>query len=232
MNRSGIQVVVFDAVGTLIYPDPPVEAVYCGVGNRFGSRLDEPAVAARFREIFRQEESLENGDSVTNEAVEMERWRRIVGRVLHDVADLDGCFADLFAHFAQPDSWRAFPDAIEALASLRAGGVRVAVASNFDRRLLSILPALEPIGPLDFILVCTEVGYRKPHPEFFNAIAARAGVEPAGILYVGDDAEIDLAPCIAAGMHGRLIDRYADLPTAMRSLNQIQSELVERSEWR
>ena len=43
-----IRGVLFDAVGTLIYPDPPVAEAYRSIGRRFGSRLSVEQIAARF----------------------------------------------------------------------------------------------------------------------------------------------------------------------------------------
>src|SRR5207253_3715625 len=50
---TGVRAVVFDAVGTLITPDPPAPAVYAEVGRKFGSRLGVEVIAARFRAAFR-----------------------------------------------------------------------------------------------------------------------------------------------------------------------------------
>src|SRR5437660_2707613 len=50
-----VRAVFFDAVGTLLHPEPPAGAVYAVLGRRFGSRLDPGAVAGRFRTAFRRQ---------------------------------------------------------------------------------------------------------------------------------------------------------------------------------
>src|SRR5438132_815361 len=70
--------VFFDAVGTLIHPDPPAPAVYAEAARRFGSRLDLPAVTTRFRAAFRRQEEIDHAGGLrTDEAREVARWRAI-----------------------------------------------------------------------------------------------------------------------------------------------------------
>src|SRR5947208_1330280 len=49
---DGVRVVVFDAVGTLIYPDPAAPEVYARIGRKYGSRLGADTVAPRFVAAF------------------------------------------------------------------------------------------------------------------------------------------------------------------------------------
>jgi putative hydrolase of the HAD superfamily len=208
MRRSVIQTVVFDAVGTLIYPEPGVAAVYAAVGGRFGSKFSQWEVEHRFRQVFQDEEARAcMGDARTSEPIECERWRRIVQHVLSDAQDPDACFTELYAHFARPGSWSEFSDVPEALANLRSAGIQIGVASNFDGRLFNILRSIESTRQIDFALASSEIGFRKPHRGFFDAIVARAGVERAGILYIGDDPANDVAAARAAGLRAQLVDR-------------------------
>jgi FMN phosphatase YigB (HAD superfamily) len=41
---------------------------------------------------------------------------------------------------------------------------------------------------------------RKPEPAFFDALVELAGREPAEVAYVGDRADNDAAPALAAGL--------------------------------
>ena len=53
MIPRGVRAVVFDAVGTVIHPDPPAAEVYVEVGRRFGSRLGMADIVGRFAAAFR-----------------------------------------------------------------------------------------------------------------------------------------------------------------------------------
>ncbi len=54
--HSGIRAVFFDAVGTLLFPDPPATTVYAAVGREFGLDADPAEIGQRFRDAFRTEE--------------------------------------------------------------------------------------------------------------------------------------------------------------------------------
>src|SRR5438132_1602800 len=101
MLAPAIRAVFFDAVGTLIYPEPNAADVYTAVGRRYGSRLTTEVIAPRFRSAFQAEEALDlRNDLRTYEAREVLRWRRIVAAVLDDVSDAEACFRELFEHFS------------------------------------------------------------------------------------------------------------------------------------
>lgn len=221
MRQSGIQVVVFDAVGTLIYPEPDVALIYTDVARRFGSKLNCAEVKDRFRQAFKEANGRDAG-ARTSEKIEYERWRRIVARVLHDVGDAEGCFSELFAHFARPASWRLFPDVSGTLTGVRSKGCRVGVASNFDSRLLEIIGTLDPKGHIEFVMASSQIGFRKPHREFFDAIVSHAAVEAASIVYVGDELDNDVAAARSAGLHALLVDRdRPDGHAAIKSLCEL-----------
>src|SRR5207249_1370969 len=79
--------VVFDAVGTLIHPDPPAAEVYAAAGQRFGSRHAADAIRTRFRAAFAREEAVDHAAGHrTDDAREIRRWQAIVATVLDDVA--------------------------------------------------------------------------------------------------------------------------------------------------
>ena len=57
--RSPPGAVFFDAVGTLIHPDPPAPVVYAAVGRHYGSNLDVETITAHFRAAFRRQEAID-----------------------------------------------------------------------------------------------------------------------------------------------------------------------------
>src|SRR3954468_9457450 len=106
-----VRAVFFDAVGTVIHPEPSAGAAYAEFGRRFGSRLEASEVRRRFAAAFQREEDEDaRSGHRTDEGREVQRWRRIVASVLDDVADREGCFAPLYEHFANPAAWRADAD--------------------------------------------------------------------------------------------------------------------------
>jgi putative hydrolase of the HAD superfamily len=208
--------IAFDAVGTLIVPDPPVARVYWRVGHAHGSNLSETHVGERFRRVFSQLESAEIGTAAdwtrtdrlqTSEEHERARWRRVVADVLHDVHQPEACFSALYEHFARSGSWKCFPDVPDALGKLRRAGYRLALASNFDRRLEGLHRDLPGLAAIEDCVISTELGYRKPSLHFFRGLCARLSCPAGEVLLVGDDRVNDVRGGRAAGLAVRRLLR-------------------------
>lgn len=94
--------------------------------------------------------------------------------------------------------------AVEAVTALLSQGLRLCVVSNTGRTPGVILrQVLARFGVLEHFRVTSfsdELGLRKPHPEIFRTTLARAGVDPARAVHVGDTADADIAGARAAGM--------------------------------
>jgi putative hydrolase of the HAD superfamily len=225
---TAIRAIFFDAVGTLIHPSPSAPEVYSTVGRRFGSRLDQALIARRFRKAFQEQEEQDlAGGLRTNEERERARWLAIVASVLEDVSDPAGCFQALFDHFARPDAWRAEPEAADVLRELASRGFQVGLCSNFDRRLHGVVAGLPALGPVQLVVVSSEVGWRKPAPAFYRELAQRTGLPPERILVVGDDPVNDFAGARAAGMEALLFDPHEEeTAPAGRRLTSLRELLV------
>ncbi len=232
-----IRWIALDAVGTLIHPQPSAGVAYHHVGQRHGSRLPAADVSARFGKVFARVLEAEDLDCGCAEAAdrlhtceirERIRWERIVRQVLDDVATPDACFAELFAHFGQPHAWACFPEVGVALRRLRQAGYRLAVCSNFDARLNSVMAGLPELAPIELRIISSEIGYRKPSPRFFEALVRAAGCCPSEILFIGDDPTSDVAAARNSGLAALQIDhRDASLQNrALRSLDDLVARLL------
>jgi putative hydrolase of the HAD superfamily len=237
MNRqptwNGISGIVIDAVGTLIKPDPSVAAAYTAAAYRQGVVLEPEQVRRRFQVHFQSDAvHAEQGVLSTDEGTERRRWRGIVAGVLPEIADPDRAFEELWDHFGRPESWRCYPDSAPALTALAAMGLSVCVGSNFDRRLRSVVRGLPELSSwVDSLVLSSEVGFRKPHPSFFQAACARLGLPPEKVLCVGDDLENDVRGAIRAGLMGLLLERGSlrpnDLPHVPNLTALIQAKFCE-----
>lgn len=217
-----LQWIVFDAVGTVIYPTPSVAVVYHAIGSQFGSQLSSEEVRSRFRAAFQMASANEHAG--TSEADEEVFWRDIVRATLPDVRDLEACFRKLFDHFGRPSAWACFDDVAPSLTELHASGFRLAVASNFDRRLHPLCDRLGDGLPLRLFeqrVISSEVGHRKPSGEFFQAVLKMTGARANEILVVGDDERNDVRGARNAGLRALHLKRDA-------AHAQFDRELLER----
>ena len=205
---SPVDAVLFDAVGTLIEPNPPVAEAYEAAGRRHGSALSREEVLRRFRAAFARQERLDETEfrGRTDEPRERRRWQAIVGEVFDDVADAAGLFDDLWRHFAECAHWRLCPGAADCWRELSARGLTLGIASNFDARLEAICQGLAPLDQCRRLFISSRLGLRKPNPRFFTAIAKRLDLPPERIVLAGDDLDNDYFAAQAAGWQSVLID--------------------------
>jgi putative hydrolase of the HAD superfamily len=201
---GAIAAVFFDAGGTLIHAQPAPGVVYAEVGRRFGSRIEAATASQRFRSAFSRRAGAEA--LATSEATEDAFWRSVVAEVLDDVSDFEACYRTLWAHFASAAAWQVDAAAGPVLEDLAARGLHVGVCSNFDSRLRTILAGKPALAAVRSIVISSEVGWRKPAPEFFQAVVQVAGVSPEQIVVVGDDRAHDYDGARAAGLAAILLD--------------------------
>jgi putative hydrolase of the HAD superfamily len=209
---SQVRCVLFDAVGTLIYADPPVSAVYAAAARSFGLNLDESIVKDRFATAFAKQYagSSVDTDDTTSEYRERGRWRAIVADVFVEIAPCDALFECLWNHFARPTSWRLYEDAAVCWQSLKRAGFQVGIASNFDQRLLAICAGLPPLDHCEYIFPSSQLGWRKPAALFFRAIEEAMALKPDELMLVGDDWDGDYLAATSAGWHAVYLQRNGD----------------------
>jgi putative hydrolase of the HAD superfamily len=204
-----IRAILFDAVGTLIYPEPLVAQAYADAGRRFGIALDEQTIRERFREALLAEDAIDRTVHrfKTDQSREQERWRRIVAAVFKDASDTEPIFDLLWRHFASPQSWRVFDDVRPCRERLIDRATLVGIASNFDDRLNGIVNELEPLRRCQHVFVSSQIGWRKPAVEFFRTNERSLGLRPDEILLVGDDWENDVVAGRDAGWQTVYLNR-------------------------
>ena len=213
-NWDLIAGIVLDAVGTLIKPVPSVAEAYVEAARRQGVELEREELRARFNLHFQSDEVRgDRGIHSTDEATEIWRWRRIVSKVLPEVPDPAKGFRRIVGPFP--------PSRVMAVLCRRRPGP-AGDSRGWDRRLRGLElrrpPARGGHGPpelswaVDALVISSEVGFRKPHPAFFQAVCERLGLAPRQVLCVGDDIENDVRGALRAGLSAMLLDRGFERP--------------------
>jgi putative hydrolase of the HAD superfamily len=222
-----VRAVFFDAIGTLLFPQPSAIEVYGSVAARRGLQLSSGEIRSRFIAAYQTEETADKSANwITSEAREESRWQQIVGATLKGVADPDACFREHFDHFARPDAWSVNADAAFVLARLRERGLVLGIGSNYDSRLLSVLDGIPVLSPLrDRVAISAAIGLRKPARGFFREIVRRAGCEPGEVLFVGDDYGNDYQGAINAGLKAILLDPAKRHPEAKWRIDRLRDLL-------
>jgi putative hydrolase of the HAD superfamily len=210
--RAVIRALFLDAAGTLIEPAEPVAEVYARHAAAKGIHLETSTIQAAFSGLFSGIGDPEWSAHSEGDAAEREWWQQVVGATLCRAAgaSLDGelvgaCFEDLFAHYADPAAWHVFPEVQPVLAEARAAGLRLAVVSNFDRRLHGILAGHGL--HFDAVITSADARARKPDLAIFKAALAALDLHPGEVLHLGDSPAADIEGAARAGIDARLVKR-------------------------
>jgi putative hydrolase of the HAD superfamily len=107
---------------------------------------------------------------------------------------------------------RVYDDTLPALSRLREAGVKTAIVSNAPwgsppalwRRELQRLKLAEAV---DAVVLCGDVGWRKPAADIFHHAANKVGCPASECMFVGDDLRWDVEGSASVGMRPVLIDR-------------------------
>jgi putative hydrolase of the HAD superfamily len=208
MSYSHLKTVVFDVVGTLMEPVPSVAVAYQQAAEKQGHIIPVESIRKRFQLAFHQDDQT-TGFS-TDEKREYLRWRDIVSSCLPELTQTQAnqAFEDLWNHFARTEHWQLFPETPQVLRSLKEQGYQLFLGSNFDSRLRSVWSGFSELVSQDIpLIISSEVGFRKPSPEFYRAVCQKAGMPSQEILFVGDDLVNDVEAPHQQGFLTLLVDR-------------------------
>jgi putative hydrolase of the HAD superfamily len=214
MTMSDLRAVTFDAGGTMIYCDPSPAQIYASHLSRRGKPVGADQVGPVFRDAWAemQRRTVPGKDRYSSvDGGERAWWSEFVREVLqrldHD-APWEPLLDDLYAAFSEATVWKTFPDTAKTLYELAARGFRLAVVSNWDRRLPEILHSLDLLGNFDTVTVSSVEGVEKPSPEIFRRTLERLEVSASETVHVGDSPHEDYAGAEGAGIRAALIDRH------------------------
>jgi putative hydrolase of the HAD superfamily len=207
------QLIFIDAAGTLIEVRGSVGDIYAGVAASFNLTIPPAAINAAFARLLPAHLPMvvpHNLDPAAHKTAEYDWWKELGDQIFEPyqpIQNFDQLFECLFYEFTKPEAWQVFPDVIPALTSLKLRNIRLAVLSNFDSRLITILDALNLTQYFEAIHYSTAIGSAKPNPRIFNTALAHHRLPPELAWHVGDSTSEDIAGAHAAGIRPIWLDR-------------------------
>lgn len=199
---------LLDAFGTLVAMEPPAPRLCAELALRAGLHVSAEAAEAAFRaEIaFYVEHHFEGRDPRSLERLR-DRCAAIVAESLAVPGLEPGTVREAMLAAIR---FEAQPDAFGALQALRAHGVRLVVASNWDCSLSGVLADAGLLDLLDGVVSSAVAGAAKPSPAIFDTALEVAATDPKAAVHVGDSPAHDVAGAQAAGVPAVLLDRRGD----------------------
>ena len=193
-----INLLTVDAAGTLLTPWPSVGAIYGRTARKKGISVDDNLLDEQFGRAFNEVQKIVH----KHQGEEKEFWRKVVTitfKPFCEGAKIDELFEELWELFAIGEPWKIADQAIETLDSLLARGYRLAVLSNNDSRLRSVLKDLKVDHLFEHLFISSELGFEKPQIEIFRAVEKNLLVAPEEIMHLGDSMSRDFIGAQQAG---------------------------------
>ena len=220
-----LRAVLLDVDFTLFRPGPDLGPEgYARAGERHGLELDpalyQQARLAALADLERHPD-LEHDEEIwvafTEDIV------RGMGGAAEAVRD---CAVEIVREWERHENFFLYDDALPAIATLRAHGLRVGLISNGQRDLEEF--ADHHGLDVDVCVGSKDHGYVKPHRSIFEAALAALDVPPEQAAMVGDSAVDDVEGARALGMRAVLLDReglHPEWEGAIRSLDELPAAL-------
>ena len=127
----------------------------------------------------------------------------------------------LFAEFTTVESYVAIEGAREALIRLRAAGLKIVAASNWEPWLVDLLDHLEMRESFDALAVSGLIGIEKPEAAFFERTLEIAGATRDETVHIGDSFYADVQGAWGVGLDAIWINARNAPPQACPTVHTI-----------
>ena len=219
INPIPVEVIFFDAAGTLFHVRGSVGEIYSTIARKYGVASQPAEVQEAFVEAFRAKstEGISPHASAGREQEERCWWMDVVrrafsGRIPESV--LPAYFEEVFDVFRGPGGWELYSDTRATLHRLQSNGYRLGVLSNFDSRLIDVLANLGIGEFFESVVFSWCAGFAKPDTRIFHHALHVMRVPAKSALHVGDSIEEDYRGASRAGIQALLLDRGNECPDA------------------
>ena len=229
-----IRVVFFDAAETLFHVNGSVADIYLRHAVTFVYQPKHDSISLlteAFRRAFHDAPPPVFAPTDPSQIKQSERlwWFDVVHNVFYRVGmfeRFDEFFDHVYEVFADPQSWKLFPEVLPVLGALRRRGLELGIVSNFDSRLFSVLRGLDIAGLFDTVTISSLAHAAKPSPKIFELALEQHAVEPGEAMHVGDSLRDDVEGATKAGLRAVLLARQGtQVPPGIRTIRTLE-ELI------
>ena len=227
-----IEMVFFDAGGTLLDPHPSFSELFASTCRASGFEVSAEQVAEvqerlapHLTELI-HEADLPHAPSLSP-AASRTFWTFTYRRFLVELGINDEAMTDrLYETFSSFESYRLYDDVKPTLDAIEGAGYRVGLISNFDSWLEKMLIEMEVGHVFDPSIISGLVGVEKPDTAIYRIAIERAGVAPDRSVHIGDSPTMDMEPAAAIGIAPILLDRSGRYPESRYARIQGLTELL------
>jgi putative hydrolase of the HAD superfamily len=211
---AGCRAAVFDCAGTLLRLDPASEEIFRDAASELDLDIDLREIARAY-EIVTHAMPIKSSELKTQakKVAFYAEFNRSLCWVLGIDRSFDRLHPLLLSRFAARRHWVAFDDAVPALNAIRKHTAVHALA-NWDQHLDRVLERAGLRHLIGDAASSEQLGAEKPARACFEAFLERNALQPAEVVYIGNEYVADVVGARAAGLTPILVDRTNRLPYA------------------
>ena len=215
---SRIRAILYDAGRTLVRPRPQAPEIWDFLARPLGLDLARERKLPDVGHFYYARLGQDGLGAYDSDARARSFWAAYYAQALLDAQvdlareELLSAGNALYDWYQRPEQWEPYPEVLEALRRAHQRGLVQGVVSDWGTDLVPLLHAHEVTRHLDFVVASAAVGAAKPHLDIFRFALARAELNPADVVYVGDSYISDVLGARAAGIAAVLLDREGKAP--------------------
>ncbi|XP_029455441.1 haloacid dehalogenase-like hydrolase domain-containing protein 3 [Rhinatrema bivittatum] len=216
-----LRLLTWDVKDTLVRLRCSVGEQYSAVAKSFGIQVEPKALESSFHKVYRVQNKLFPNYGLDRGLSSQQWWGDVVKQTFRNCGvSEDWVLAqiaeNLYSDYSMEKNWEVLPGIRETLHQCHQFGLRLAVISNFDRRLEQILNHCNLGHHFEFIMTSEKAGVAKPDIRIFQKALCMAGVMPQHSAHFGDDYINDYWAARNAGMHSYLIQQDEHIKNSER----------------
>ncbi|NXG50533.1 HDHD3 protein, partial [Psilopogon haemacephalus] len=205
-----LRLLTWDVKDTLLRLRLPVGESYAALARAHGVQVQAQTLSRSFREAYGEQNRRFPNYGRDRGLGSRRWWVEVVKQTfrlsgVRDEGVLTEMAKKLYRDFCSASNWELLPGAGETLRQCRQRGFCMAVVSNFDQRLETILCQCDLRRHFDFVICSEAAGFAKPDGRIFQQALSLAGVSPGQAAHIGDDYARDYRAARALGMHSFLL---------------------------
>lgn len=187
-DNSDIALAVLDMAGTTVADDGAVIAAFDDAATAVGLPATGPERDNARRYVL---------DTMGQSKIVV--FRALFGSE-HKAAEANAAFESAYERYVDEGAITPIPGAAEAIAKLRAGGIKVALTTGFSRSTQRrILTSLDWTEVADLVLAPADAGRGRPYPDLVLTALLRAEVDDVRRVAVVGDTASDITSGLRAG---------------------------------
>jgi len=187
-DNSDIALAVLDMAGTTVADDGAVIAAFDDAATTVGLPATGPERDNARRYVL---------DTMGQSKIVV--FRALFGSE-HKAAEANAAFESAYERYVDEGAITPIPGAEEAIAKLRAGGIKVALTTGFSRSTQRrILTSLDWTEVADLVLAPADAGRGRPYPDLVLTALLRAEVDDVRRVAVVGDTASDITSGLRAG---------------------------------